>query len=354
MSGQDVMIDAGAAGGLRAGEARAFLDAAGWTGATIAAMAGDASARRYARVCAGGRRAVLMDAPPDAAGPLAPFLAMTGYLRARGFSAPEILAADEARGFLLLEDLGEGLFARICARHPEREGALYAAAAELLAELHALPPPERIGDWALRPYDEPALWAEAQLIARWWLPAATGAEASPALEDELRGLLAEALGALCAAREAVVLRDYHAENLIWLPGRSGVARVGLLDYQDALAGAAAYDLVSLLEDARRDTSAELRAATLARYARARGVAADELRARCARLGAQRNIKIMGIFARLWLRDGKPQYLAMLPRVHAHLRRDLEQPGLERLRAFIERRVPPPTPGVLARVRAARA
>ncbi len=163
------------------------------------------------------------------------------------------------------------------------------------------------------------------------------------------GLVAEAVAPVAAARDVLVLRDYHAENLLWLPDRAGDARVGLLDYQDALAGHAAYDLVSLLEDARRDTTAELRAAMVA------GISPPDPNSTptpsapaYAILGAQRNLKIIGIFARLARRDGKPRYLGLIPRVWRHLQRDLDHPSLARLGAWIARHAPAPEPAVLAR------
>jgi aminoglycoside/choline kinase family phosphotransferase len=219
----------------------------------------------------------------------------------------------------------------------------------------------------LPPYDAAVLAREAALIRDWWLPAATGATPSPELAAEFDGLVAEAAATVeprrggtgrggtgrgGTGREVLVLRDYHADNLIWLPLRAGRARVGLLDYQDALAGHAAYDLMSLLEDARRDTSAELREAMIARYlGRRTEVDAVEFRAAYAVLGAQRNLKIVGIFARLAIRDGKPRYLGLIPRVWGHLMRDLSHPALAPLAGWVARHVPPPEPAALARVAA---
>ncbi|RMH50877.1 MAG: aminoglycoside phosphotransferase [Alphaproteobacteria bacterium] len=336
--------------------ARDFLARAGWAQARLVPLAGDASARRYARLVArDGSRAILMDASPERGEDVRPFLAVTAWLRARGFAAPEPLAADPERGLLLLEDLGEGLFARVCARDPGREGELYAAAVDVLVALHRHAPPAAFtmpwGAWPLRPYDMAALTAEAELLPEWYVRAAAGALPESA-RAAFRAALAEAVAPVAEAREVLVLRDYHAENLIWRPDRSGLGRVGLLDYQDALAGHPAYDLVSLIEDARRDTSPALRAAMLRRYARATGTSEAALGAACAALGAQRNAKIIGIFARLWLCDGKPQYLPLIPRVWDHLTRDLAQPGLEPLRRWVAAHVPPPTPAVLARIRGA--
>lgn len=204
---------------------------------------------------------------------------------------------------------------------------------------------------ALSPYDSAVLDREAGLFSGWWLPAV--APVTPDMAADYAGLVAEAVAPVAGAREALVLRDYHAENLVWLRGRSGDGRVGLLDYQDALAGHAAYDLVSLLEDARRDTDAGLREAMLLRYLAARpGLEPEEFRAAYAILGAQRNLKIIGIFARLARRDGKPRYLGMIPRVWDHLQRDLAHPALARLAAWVARHAPAPEADVLARAAAA--
>ena len=241
------------------------------------------------------------------------------------------------------------------ARHPAAEADLYAAAVDLLAGLATAPPPGRVGTGRaamdLPRYDGAVLDREAALFTGWWLPAV--APVSPGMAADYAGLVAGATAPVAAARDVLVLRDYHAENLLWLPGRAGDARIGLLDYQDALAGHAAYDLVSLLEDARRDTTAELRRAMVGRYLAARPELDPEaFRAAYATLGAQRNLKIIGIFARLARRDGKPRYLALIPRVWAHLQRDLAHPSLARLAAWIARHAPAPEPDVLARAGAA--
>ena len=328
---------------LRAARLAAFLAGAGRDAGGLAPLAGDASNRRYLRLSDSRGLAVVMDAPPDRGEDVRPFLAVTEALRARGLSAPAVLAADPDAGLLLLEDLGDALYASVAAQ--AGEGLLYGAAVDLLAGALGDPP-----DW-LAPYDEAALAAEARLLAEWYLPGA-GAAAGRGMTADFLGLLAEALGPVAQDRSAFVLRDCHAENLIWLPERSGAARVGLLDYQDALAGHPAYDLVSLMEDARRDTAPDLRAAMLARFlARRPDLDPEAFRAACAVLGAQRNLKIVGIFARLARRDAKPRYLGLIPRVWGHLMRDLEHPALAPLAAWMARNVAPPEPAVLARLAA---
>jgi aminoglycoside/choline kinase family phosphotransferase len=326
-----------------------FLAAEGWREAARAPLAGDASARRYERLRHGARRAILMDVPPESGLTVGPFLAVGAWLRAAGFSAPAVLAADEPRGLVLLEDLGDDLFATLCAASPGREGGLYSAAVDLLIDLQRLPPPA--GAWTPPPYDLAFLLREARLALEWYLPAATGAPAPADLAAEYEAAAAAALAPF-AAPTVAVYRDFHAENLIWLPGRAGHARVGLLDFQDMLVGHPAYDLVSLLEDARRDVAPALRRAMLARYRDRSGADPEALNQAAHTLSAQRNLKIVGLFTRLARRDGKPRYLDYLPRVWAYLVEDLRHPTLAPLAALIARHLPPPEPTVLARIGAA--
>ena len=333
----------------RADEIAGFLAAEGWGGAARVPLAGDASARRYERLARGVEPAILMDVPPGSGLTVGPFLAVDAWLRAAGFSAPAVLAADADRGLVLLEDLGDDLFARICAAAPAREGGLYAAAVDLLADLQRLPPPD--GDWTPPPYDLAFLLREARLALEWYLPAATGRRAPADLAAEYEARASEAFAPF-ATPAVAVYRDYHAENLIWLPERAGHARIGLLDFQDMLVGHPAYDLVSLLEDARRDVSPELRTAMLARYAERSGADAAALDHAAHALSAQRNLKIVGLFSRLARRDGKPRYLELLPRVWRHLAADLAHPALAPLAGLVGRHMPPPEPPVLARIGAA--
>jgi len=317
-----------------------FLAAHGWGGAARAALAGDASARRYLRLARGPDRAVLMDLPPESGLAARPFLAVTAWLRGLGLSAPAILAAEEQAGLVLLEDLGDALFARVAAAAPALEPELYAAAVDLLADLQAEAPPPAGPDYAPPPYDDALLLRELRLVPEWYLPAATGKATPPDLAAEYEAAAAPILALAAAAPPVPVLRDYHAENLIWLPGRRGHARVGLLDYQDLLLGHPAYDLASLLADARRDVPAALAEAMTARYLARAGHDPEAFAAAAAALSAQRNLKILGLFVRLARRDGKPQYLALLPRVRAHLDRALAHPALAPLAAWTARRLPP--------------
>lgn len=322
-----------------------FLGQAGWSGAKAAPLAGDASARTYQRLHMAGKSAVLMDAPPASGEDITPFLTIAQHLKEAGYSAPAIIADDPAAGLILMEDLGDDLYARLCARAPAMEPAVYDAAVALLVDLHDREPPA-----GLPPYSAEIYEREARLLTDWYLPATSHSAGSG---DDYAALINAACARIAPDRPCLVLRDYHAENLLWLADRDGIARVGLLDFQDALAGHPAYDLVSLLEDARRDTSADLRETMLRRYIKATGVDPQSFRLAYATLGAQRNLKIIGIFARLWLRDGKPAYLDLMPRVWAHLQHDLAHPELAALKDFIAAHVPEPSPATLGRIRAAR-
>jgi aminoglycoside/choline kinase family phosphotransferase len=310
--------------------APAFLASHGWEGAEILPLAGDASFRRYFRVRRGdGSTAVLMDAPPDKED-IGPFLAVAGHLLDRGFAPPRPLAIDRAQGLLLLEDFGDDRVGPVLAREPHRERAIYEAAVDILAELAALPAPE-----GLPPYDEAAMAREVLLFTDWYLPA-LGAEAD---DSAYLDAWAESWGDVARIAEAkpvMVLRDYHADNLMVIPGRS---ELGLLDFQDALAGHAAYDLVSLLQDARRDVDPALEEAMIGRYVDAANVADPaRFRAHYEILGAQRNTKILGIFTRLWKRDGKAHYLALQPRVWTYLERNLAHPALGPVRRWFDSNV----------------
>lgn len=348
----------------------AFLAAAGWGGAERQPLAGDASTRRYVRLVEGGRTAMLMDAPagaeapacppdatPDArrelgynaqarlAGPnLAAFAGLSNALCERGFSAPAVLASDFDAGFLLLEDLGDALFARLL---PDQmhEGTLYAAAVDTLAAIYRSSFPDVVEAggqaWPVLAYDATALMAEADLFIEWYLGRHAGITPDEAALAEWRAIWSRAFDRLEGCAPGLVLRDYHAENLIYLPERRGEAAVGLLDFQDALFGHPAYDLVSLLEDARRNVDRKLAIPLKARFVERAGIGdAAGFDAAYAVLGAQRNAKILGIFVRLALRDGKQRYLGMLPRVARHFVGDIQHPALMELNLWIKTHAEP--------------
>jgi hypothetical protein len=313
----------------------AFLSQAGWGAAARLALAGDASFRRYVRLAGPTGRAMLMDAPPPE--DIGPFLAVAGLLHRLGLSAPRILAADAEAGLLLEEDFGDDTYTRLLVAGAAEE-PLYALAVDLLIALnrgfHADMAP------LLPRYDEARLLAEAALLVDWYLPAITGA---PIEGDERAAYLALWRSLLPLARdvpETLVLRDYHVDNLMRLKGREGVAACGLLDFQDAVLGPASYDLVSLLEDARRDVPEALARAMRARFLAAfPALAPDAFERSYAVLGAQRNCKILGIFTRLCVRDGKPAYLAHIPRVWRLLEADMRHPALAPLARWLERCIP---------------
>ncbi|HVW75304.1 MAG TPA: phosphotransferase [Rhizomicrobium sp.] len=347
-----------------------FLARSGWGDAVVTPLAGDASTRRYARLVLGGRKAMLMDQPQAAEGATAPagaseetrralgynavarlagadcarFAAAARWLRAHGLAAPDVYAADHGQGFVILEDLGDTLFADVLADGGD-EKELYQAAVEVLARIHANDAPAMLSsDTPLFDYDQTAQLAETDLLIEWFLPLALGRVATDAETEDHRRLWRAALAGISGGRRVFVHRDYHAENLLWLPERDAVARVGLIDFQDAVAGSPAYDLISLTEDARRDVAPELAEAATRHYLavmKAQGCPVDEVRFRheMAVMAAQRNAKIVGIFARLYTRDGKARYLAFLPRVWAHLERDLAYPALDRLKAWYDRVIP---------------
>ncbi|WP_421702277.1 aminoglycoside phosphotransferase family protein [Aliiroseovarius sp.] len=306
-----------------------FLTRAGWGNAKRAPLAGDASARCYERLTRGADIAVLMDAP---GGDIRPFTRVARHLSGLDLSAPEILAEDTTNGLLLLEDFGDALYARLVEAAPSCEEALYVEAVEVLIALHSHPAPA----WA--PDFGPATMTEAIAPAwDWYAKGITGSTAGQeAAQAELGTLLAET-----ASDPVLILRDYHAENLFWLPDRDGTARVGLIDFQDALAGPRAYDLISLTEDARRDVDPALADRLIAHYATRTGQHAETFRLAAATCAAQRNLRILGIFARLSLHFGKPHYIDLIPRVWGLLQRDLEHPRLARLRECCH--LPEPTP-----------
>jgi len=304
--------------------AAAFLDAHGWGEAQILPVAGDASFRRYFRAVEVGRQAILMDAPPPHEDPR-PFIAIAEWLAERDFAAPAILACDLDQGLVLIEDFGDIRLRETVDAAPDEELSLYTPAIDLLVRLRAEPA------GPVPPYDRAVLKREAGLFVEWYCPAV-------GIEPDLAGWDAAwetVFDHAIAETPVTVLRDYHAENLMLVgPERS----LGLLDFQDALAGHPAYDLVSLLQDARRTVDPAVEAAMLARY-RAAADAGEEFMNAYHVLGAQRNAKILGIFTRLWKRDGKPHYATMCPRVWAYLERDLAQPVMAPVAAWFEANVP---------------
>jgi aminoglycoside/choline kinase family phosphotransferase len=307
-----------------------FLAHHGWGSAEILPLAGDASFRRYFRVVEADRQAVLMDAPPPQEDPR-PFIHVAEYLTGIGLSAPRILARDLDNGLLLIEDFGSIRMRETVDADLSCEHDIYAGVVDVLIELHRHTPPA-----GLKAHGLDQWLNEVGLFTEWYCPA-VGLDVDVAgFRDAWQAVLApvDAQG-----QTVTELRDYHAENIMLINGADGHARFGLLDFQDALVGHPAYDLVSMLEDARRDVSPEVERAMLTRYMAATGHGADFEAAYWA-LGAQRNTRILGVFTRLWKRDSKPHYTAFQPRMWGLLERDLAQPGLEPVRDWFDRNVPP--------------
>lgn len=347
----------------RIGHIRQFLEASGLAEAERRRLAGDASARSYERLTLDGRSYLLMNSPKRPDGPpvrngkpysaiahlaedVTPFIAMARGLRERGFSAPAILSADRAAGLLIIEDFGNEIV--VTGDPPAPIETRYQAAVDVLVELHrqkvpSVLPVEPGTDYALPAYDIEALLIEVELLIDWYLPR-MNATVSRDKRELYLALWRDALGPTFGDRSTWVLRDYHSPNLMWLPARSGNAKVGLLDFQDAVMGCDAYDVASLLQDARVDVSEMLEITLLSHYTRARRQAdpvfdAPSFARNYATLAAQRASKILGIFARLDRRDGKPQYLRHMPRVWAYLQRSLAHPALTALRAWYATNVP---------------
>lgn len=350
---------------------RDFLQRAGWGHAVREPLPGDASTRRYERLRDGTAIAMLMDAPGKGEDPPCPpdaderlrralgwnatsrlaasrvdaFAAIARHLKSLGLSAPDILALDAARGLAIVEDLGPALFATELARGSASETTLYAAAGALLGAVQSAPVPATLpadeagAEWPILPFDRLAIEANTDLFFEWW-PRYLG---KPAPSDADSARWAEARDALTAdilsQPQALTLRDYHAENLIWLPDRAGLARVGLLDFQDAVIGPAAWDMSMLLHDARRDVSPDGHNAAVQTYLDATGRTEADFNRDLAASGLANTLRILGIFARLVHRDGKPRYERFMPREWGHLARILETPGLGQYSHMVDMVVP---------------
>ena len=314
-----------------------FVQSAGWGNAGERLLAGDASFRKYYRLTRPRESAVVMDAPPPQED-VRPFVRIARHLIALGLSAPQILAEDAEHGFLLIEDFGDDTYARVLAAGGD-EAELYGRATDVLVELY------RVGEKSLLPglgaYAGDALIEAAMLLPEWYLPEATGKPTPPEETAAYVAAWKECLAALPATGETLLLRDYHKDNLLWLPGRPGVKACGLLDFQDAQRGHPSYDLVSLIEDARRDVAPKVHADCLQRYITQAGIANGAgFRTGFALMSAQRHARIIGLFVRLLRRDGKPDYLPHLPRVWRMFERSLQHEALSPLRRWVDRLLPP--------------
>ncbi|MEM1075486.1 MAG: phosphotransferase [Pseudomonadota bacterium] len=326
---------------------RSFLTTAHWAHATRAPLAGDASNRRYERLqLADDRRAVLMDAPPDTGEDIGPFIKIAQFLTQAGLSAPKVFEQDSAKGFLLIEDLGDRLFSTEIAGAPECEPDLYAAAIDVLTALHKTNAPH------LAFYDAQTTVPLAALAFDWYQSGTLGT-VSHTTRQQFSKALENSLSPFDNSLDVLIQRDYHAENLLWLPERSGVARVGLLDFQDAMIGHRSYDLVSVLQDARRDVPLTVEAQMKSRFIAQNQLDAASFETAYAAFGLQRNLRILGVFARLCMRDGKAQYIDFIPRVWGFIERNLSHASLIHLAPLVLGALPAPTPDVLKQLKARR-
>ncbi len=316
-----------------------FLNSHGWGDADRSPLAGDASFRRYERVLRdNGTGAVLMDAPPPQED-VRPFVRIARHLLQLGLSAPRILAADEEQGFLLLEDLGDDTYTRLLSSGYD-EHALYELATDALIHLHKRPPNDAVPH-GVEDYGEARLLEEADRLINWYLPLVE----APSLPDHARtayeNIWKQILPHAWSVPSSLVLFDYHVDNLLLLPDRDGPAACGLLDFQDGVRGPVTYDLMSLLEDARRDIDPALVAAMKTRYLAAfPTIERNAFDASWAVMAAQRHVRVIGTFARLKLRDGKPLYLKHMPRLWRYMEDCLSHPVLEPLKHWLDEHVPP--------------
>jgi len=334
----------------RAHEISRFLNTAGWQGARRDALANDASPRCYHRLSEGAKRAVLMDAPPAQIN-VAPFLRIARHLAALGFSVPDIFAADEQRGLVLLEDFGDETYNQILQTQPECEADLYAQAVDVLITLHKLPRQQSIPA-DTPPFTENMLMRGVDQFIDHFIPAALGERLPTSASNQFRALWATAMKPVFDQPETLVLRDFHIDNLIRLNDRKGIRRCGLLDFQDAAIGAGAYDLMSLLEDARRDIYPEIVNGMRDKYCRAMAMT-DAQRgafdATFAILGAQRHTRIIGLFIKLFVVDQKPVYLTHVPRVWKLLERSLCHPALADVNRWFDTHIPKESRGLPAQL-----
>ncbi len=310
----------------RAQQRQAFLANSSFAGASVEALPVDASFRSYFRLHSGQRPALLMDAPPPVED-VRPFVRIANHLLKLGLSAPQIFDCDETQGFLVLEDFGDETYTRLLASG-ESEQQLYELGIDTLASLHRH---ENAAAVEAPVYSLDVLLAESLVFTDWFYPWLIDSKPSQGALDGYLSAWQDILKALPEPVISLVLRDYHVDNLMRLRGREGVAACGLLDFQDALIGPTAYDVVSLLEDARRDLAPGLVEATLARYGAADGNFMQWYHV----LGAQRHCRVLGVFVRLFKRDGKDIYLQHLPRVAGLLQSHLDQAELLPLKSWVD-------------------
>jgi N-acetylmuramate 1-kinase len=344
---------------------------AGFEGALRIPLAQDASTRSYERISLGGASAILMKAPPSNEGTNPPcpphsdeqtrkalgwnalsrlaasrveaFVAVGAHLTSHGFSAPKILAADAAAGVAVIEDLGNDLYAHVIGEGRADEVTLYKVAGEALAALHKIPPPAALpsplGPWPILDFDAIALRENANLFVEWTPRFLGGASVSGGELDAWCAIRDDLIGEVLTQPRAFTLRDYHAENNIWLPARKGIARVGLLDFQDAVHGYRAWDFAMLLHDARRDVCPAAHKAAVQAYLDQTGALESDFEQELAIQGAINALRILGIFSRLVGRDGKQRYRDFMPRQAGHLGRIMSHPHLKDLKGWVDKNAP---------------
>lgn len=321
-----------------------FLAENGWRDCEKIPLAGDASPRKYFSLKDGTKTALLMDTPIELCSELNSFIEISEYLLAHGFSAPKIFARDLTNGFLIIEDLGPYLLNIFLKIFPEMEWETYLAALDVLVALREKPPPPNT------PVYTPKIQGElAALSLTWYTRNIFDTEVSKNQVDELSSMISDAIAGM-NEKQVFIHRDYHSENLLWLQDRIGLKRIGIIDFQDGSIGQSSYDLASLVEDARRYISYEHRMVVLERYAEITGDPVDMVERCVAVSGIQRNLRILGVFARLAVRDSKPGYLDYMPRVWDYLHSDLDIAEIYDLREFVFENVPYPEPQYLEKLR----
>lgn len=321
-------------------EITAFLKEAGWAQARMAPITGDASARHYSRLIRADTKStvILMDARGIALESTRSFLDITDFLLTHGFSAPEIYAKSKTGRMLILEDLGPTSLASYSQMQPAKELAVYSIAIDVLARLRNCAPPT-----SLERYDPENMAKAISPVFDFYCPnSPDGAELIAELETSLATFSPDASN--------IALRDYHSENLLWMPQKTGIRRIGLIDYQDAVIAHPAYDLASILRDVRHDVSPEMVKSLMEKYIKTTGENAAEFKAAFAIQGVQRNLRILGVFARLCIVAGKQGYIDLIPRVWKNLNNDLDHPTLAKLKTHVLKSLPEPTPEHMNRLR----
>ena len=314
-----------------------FLKKNDWDDGDRKLLAADASFRHYDRIIKGNESRVLMDAPPPMED-IRPFVLVDQKLESLGFTVPHIYDKDEEHGFILLSDMGDDTYTRLIAKGAD-EKALYELATDVLIKLHSFEERDVVPN-NLPKYDNEALLNEADLFTQWYMPAVFGKETDENVAKEYDELWLKLFSKVHATPQTMVLRDYHVDNLMIVPGKTGLNKCGLLDFQDALHGSIVYDIMSLLEDARRDIDDDLYRTMQDRYIKGVGIKnVEEFKTAWAILAAQRHAKVLGIFVRLCVRDHKPRYLVHINRLWRLIERALQHPVLAELKVWFDKNVP---------------